>query len=201
MLFFVKFSWFETCSPQKLKTLRKMAKASKQKCVDDEMLQMVKVDGRGWDSALFVNADKVSPYLCADCHQVCCGAVTLGCDHDEDKKLLYCNRCLAELIEQNSNMCIIDSHSDPYTLPHRTTRRRIGSLMIRCPFSRETACLWTGSLDSLIKNHLPHCTHGLKQWIESLKRQLEAAKIPDKNAVDEEEFMTMKSGAAERGQQ
>ena len=102
---------------------------------NEPILSTLKVDGKGWKIGLFMDTDEILKYLCAHCNSVCCDAVELGCDHDDNDISLYCNKCLTELIQNNGNKCIINSHCNPSIVAVRSVRRQIYESMVICPFS------------------------------------------------------------------
>ncbi len=102
----------------------------------DIVNKKLKIDGHGWNIALFQDVNKISNYLCRHCDAVCCDAVELGCDHDEDDDiLLYCSVCLNELIKGNENKCMISGHENPPIDPARSIRRKILKANVICPYS------------------------------------------------------------------
>eukprot|EP01084_Bolivina_argentea_P046596 85812_1 len=97
--------------------------------------KMLKIDVRGWNISIFDDINKVSNYLCAHCGAVCCDAVELGCDHDEDDEiLLYCKTCLTELVTDNENKCMISGHYNPPLDAVRANRRQILKAIVICPY-------------------------------------------------------------------
>eukprot|EP01084_Bolivina_argentea_P224192 379170_1 len=100
-----------------------------------ELLSLLKIDEKGWNIALFEN--NVKHCLCAHCGSVCCDAVELGCEHEEDDIFLYCKCCLSELIRDNDNKCMITSHINPPLIAARATRRQISKSTVMCLYSRE----------------------------------------------------------------
>ena len=81
--------------------------------MEDELLSIIKIDGKGFNLALFEDADKMSQNICEHCKGVCCDPMELGCDHDDDDIFLYCNLCLTQLIEDKDGNCPIDNHTNP----------------------------------------------------------------------------------------
>lgn len=55
----------------------------------------------------------MSTCLCANCNSVCCDAVELGCDHQDNEIFPYCNECLSELIKNSDGLCPIKKHTHP----------------------------------------------------------------------------------------
>eukprot|EP01084_Bolivina_argentea_P233041 392586_1 len=110
--------------------------AQSQDELTDALNQMLKIDGRGWNIALFKEANKIANYLCAHCGAVCCEPVELGCDHDEDDEeiFLYCKFCLTELVKDNDNKCMISGHYNPPLDASRAIRRQILKAIVVCPY-------------------------------------------------------------------
>ena len=97
---------------------------------------LLKGDDKGWGVHLFKNQMQISACMCAHCGSVCCDAVELGCEHNDDDNLLYCNKCLKFIITDNNGKCPVDSHADPSTIPNRAIRRQIAKCTVGCPYSR-----------------------------------------------------------------
>eukprot|EP01084_Bolivina_argentea_P255339 429444_1 len=98
--------------------------------------EILKVDGRGWNILLFEDTNKISNYLCVHCGAICCDAVELGCDHDDDDEIfLHCTLCLSELIIENGNKCMISGHYNPPLISARSIRRQILKANVICPYS------------------------------------------------------------------
>ena len=91
--------------------------------------------GLGWNLDFFVDKHKLDTCLCSSCNCVCCDTVELGCDHGDNEILLYCSKCLTQLIILNNNKCPINSHKNPIITPSRATRRQILKSMVHCPYS------------------------------------------------------------------
>ena len=103
--------------------------------IDSEILELLQVDKMGWNVSLFKDPIKASGYLCDNCGSICRDAVELGCDHDDEEIVLYCNDCLRVLIQDNDGKCPLNSHSDPIVTLNRSTRRQILRATAICPFS------------------------------------------------------------------
>ncbi len=98
--------------------------------------EKLKIDGGGWNIALFEDTSKVSNCLCKHCSGVCCDAVELGCDHqDDDDIFLYCKVCLILLVKDNDNQCMISAHQNPPIDAVRSNRRQILKAIVACPYS------------------------------------------------------------------
>eukprot|EP01084_Bolivina_argentea_P291550 501091_1 len=97
----------------------------------------LKIDGRGWSISLFEDTNKVANYLCGHCGAVCCDAVELGCQHEEedDEIFMYCKYCLNELVKDNGNKCMISGHYNPPLDVARAIRRKILKAIVICPYS------------------------------------------------------------------
>eukprot|EP01084_Bolivina_argentea_P131836 232650_1 len=103
---------------------------------DESVAELFQVNGKGWDTRLLVNKDKISEYDCHSCGEICRDAVELGCDHKDDEITLYCNICLMDVIKQNENRCPINkSHINPPIQSNRAVRRNILKLIVYCPNS------------------------------------------------------------------
>eukprot|EP01083_Nonionella_stella_P134138 408125_1 len=100
-----------------------------------DILASLKTNNQGWSIGLFQDQHAVQSFVCFQCKCVCCDAVELGCDHDDDDIFLYCHSCLTQLVNQNDNKCPIDQHNDPTIIPNRTLRRQISKSMTYCPYS------------------------------------------------------------------
>eukprot|EP01083_Nonionella_stella_P178967 633903_1 len=100
-----------------------------------DILASLKANNQGWSIGLFQDQHAVQSFVCFQCKCVCCDAVELGCDHDDDDIFLYCHSCLTQLVNQNDNKCPIDQHNDPTIIPNRTLRRQISKSMTYCPHS------------------------------------------------------------------
>mmetsp|Transcript_16539 Transcript_16539/g.26212 ORF Transcript_16539/g.26212 Transcript_16539/m.26212 type:complete len:542 (+) Transcript_16539:87-1712(+) len=113
-----------------------MAQQRAKKAVDEEVLSVLKVDGKGWNIQLFEDQSELKGCVCASCHGVCDNAAELDCDHDEDEEILaYCHSCLQRLIAENHGKCPINSHENPLIARSRTNRTRIAKLTAICPYS------------------------------------------------------------------
>eukprot|EP01084_Bolivina_argentea_P263119 445229_1 len=112
-----------------------MAQQSNSKLLDDEVLSLLKVNGRGWDIGLFEDENKASSFLCEDCHSICCDAVELGCDHDDADICSFCKECLEDLVKKNSGKCPINQHDHPMISSSRFVRRQILKSQTMCPHS------------------------------------------------------------------
>eukprot|EP01083_Nonionella_stella_P063346 164611_1 len=73
--------------------------------------------------------------LCGNCKEVCRDAVELGCDHEDEDIILFCNSCLKDVISTNANKCPINQHFDPIICPVRSVRRQILKSSVLCPYS------------------------------------------------------------------
>eukprot|EP01084_Bolivina_argentea_P276294 471430_1 len=104
--------------------------------VENEVIQLLKTDSKGWIVALFEDQIKITTCLCASCNSICCDAVELACDHDDDADIYpHCKNCLNNLIKNNNNKCPINSHSDPVVMPIRSIRRQVSKSKVYCPYS------------------------------------------------------------------
>eukprot|EP01083_Nonionella_stella_P124038 374170_1 len=101
------------------------------------LVSSLKVNDDGWNVLLFQNQNVVDTALCGNCKEVCRDAVELGCDHDDDAIVLFCDSCLNDLISINGNKCPINQHLDPITIPVRSVRRQILKSSVICPFSTQ----------------------------------------------------------------
>eukprot|EP01083_Nonionella_stella_P250221 864425_1 len=106
---------------------------------DIDILASLKTNNRGWTIGLFQDQHTLPSFICFECKCVCCEAVELGCDHDDNDIFLYCKSCLTQLIKGNGNKCPIDNHDDPTIIPNRSLRRQISKSMTYCPYSRSSA--------------------------------------------------------------
>eukprot|EP01084_Bolivina_argentea_P247448 413972_1 len=97
--------------------------------------KMLKIDSRGWNISLFEDVSKVSNCLCTHCGAVCCDAVELGCQHEDDEIFMYCKYCLNELVKENGNKCMISEHYNPPFVAARSNRRQILQTIVICPYS------------------------------------------------------------------
>eukprot|EP01084_Bolivina_argentea_P303108 523263_1 len=101
-----------------------------------EIMSLLKTDDKGFNTTLFVN--KNNALLCESCNLVCCDAVELGCDHDDDDDICsYCNVCLKALIKNNNQNCPINNHKSPIIFPLRSVRRQIWKASVICPYSKQ----------------------------------------------------------------
>ena len=114
-----------------------MAKAapSKSGSGEEEILQLLQIDNKGWNISLFEDDITIRACLCSHCGNVCKDASELGCDHEDDEICLYCKLCLQQAIEDTDYKCIINGHPDPTISPARATRRQILKSMVICPFN------------------------------------------------------------------
>ena len=104
--------------------------------LDKDVMSLLKDEGNGWKPELFENQEAAKVALCEHCNAVCCNAVELGCDHDDDADIcLYCNECLQRIIDENGGQCPIDSHDDPVIISNRSMRRQILKYDAVCPHS------------------------------------------------------------------
>ena len=103
--------------------------------VSDDILASLKVNNKGWNTQLFADQNIIQSYICTHCQSVCCDAVELGCDHDDDDIFLYCKLCLQSLIQTNHNQCPINNHKHPLISSNRASRRHISKLRVVCPHS------------------------------------------------------------------
>eukprot|EP01084_Bolivina_argentea_P276295 471431_1 len=91
--------------------------------IENEVIELLKTDSKGWTVALFEDQIKITTCLCASCNHICCDAVELACDHDDDTDIYpHCKNCLNNLIEDNNNKCPINLHYDPVIIPIITIR-------------------------------------------------------------------------------
>ena len=87
---------------------------------------MLKLNNKGWKPSLFTNGKTMKNSLCPICGGVCCAAVELGCDHNDNEIFSYCNDCLSSLIKTKHNgKCPLTNHTDPIIIPIRSLRRQI----------------------------------------------------------------------------
>ena len=103
--------------------------------VNQQLENSLKVDNKGWNIAIFDDKIKLSTCVCAHCNSVCCDAVELGCDHQDNEIFAYCNKCLTQLIEDNDGLCPINKHKNPSIVPSRLLRGQILRSMVICPYS------------------------------------------------------------------
>eukprot|EP01084_Bolivina_argentea_P109524 195794_1 len=103
--------------------------------VENEIISILKINGKGWNIKLFEDETKATTCLCASCDGVCCDAVELDCDHEDEDIYLYCKPCLSDLIKQNNNKCPINSHDNPAITSSRASRRQISKSLVICPYS------------------------------------------------------------------
>eukprot|EP01083_Nonionella_stella_P208330 756096_1 len=101
----------------------------------DSTISLLKIDDKGWNIGLFINNNQT--YECKECHNICCDAVELSCDHDDDEIDLYCEVCLNEAISSNNNACPINKTHNPSIQSNRSIRRQIMKLQVHCPESIE----------------------------------------------------------------
>eukprot|EP01084_Bolivina_argentea_P285179 488983_1 len=101
----------------------------------NEIVPLLKIGDRGWDIKLFEEETKMSTCICANCNGICCDAVELGCDHEDDDIFLYCNGCLNDLITTNDNKCPINKHNNPNIISNRSIRKQISKAIVTCPYS------------------------------------------------------------------
>eukprot|EP01083_Nonionella_stella_P280801 955363_1 len=102
--------------------------------LSEHLISLLKVNGNGWNASLFEDQNEVNfdRSLCGNCKEVCRDAVELGCDHDDDDIVLFCNACLNDLISTNGNKCPINQHLDPIAIPLRYLRRQILKSAVLC---------------------------------------------------------------------
>ena len=101
------------------------------------LLNLLKVDGKGWNIALFEDKMKITACICHHCKSVCRDAVELGCDHEDDEIFTYCEMCLSNLVEDSNGKCPIDGHENPIIFASRAMRRQISKSTVICPYSEE----------------------------------------------------------------
>ena len=106
-----------------------------QQTVDEDVISTLKVNNKGWNIQLFANQNALQTLICHECKSVCCDAVELGCDHNDDQIFLFCNVCLTQLINQNNQKCPINGHDEPIIVPNRSSRRHILKSIVYCPYS------------------------------------------------------------------
>eukprot|EP01084_Bolivina_argentea_P017592 32836_1 len=122
-----------------------------------ELLSLLKVNGEGWNIAVFQEQNKISAVLCKNCNAVSCDGVELGCEHDDNDIYLYCNKCLRTMVKQNNNKCPIDSHANPVIIASRSSRRLVLNATVCCINNGHTDCQWSGTFNELLNNHLYKC--------------------------------------------
>eukprot|EP01084_Bolivina_argentea_P290226 498473_1 len=124
-----------------------------------ELESMLQIDNKGWNVTLFQDQNSMSFILCSNCDAVCCDAVELGCSHDDIDIHSYCNNCLQQLIQNNQQLCPINSHSNPIIIPSRALRMQILKTLVSCPYENNgnSACQWKGTLNDLLTAHLKQC--------------------------------------------
>eukprot|EP01083_Nonionella_stella_P016023 44801_1 len=104
------------------------------------LISLLKVNDNGWNLSLFEDQNLLNRSLCGNCKEVCRDAVELGCDHDDDAIVLFCDSCLNDLISTNGNKCPINQHLDPIVSPVRSARRQNGQILksaVFCPYSTQ----------------------------------------------------------------
>ncbi len=98
---------------------------------DDLSLSLIQSNGKGWNSKLAVDRNKIPELMCKSCNHICRDAVELSCDHNEEEDILFCESCLTQILRQNNNICPIDgSHKDTKFQAVRTTRRYVLKLKV-----------------------------------------------------------------------
>eukprot|EP01084_Bolivina_argentea_P051264 94301_1 len=112
-----------------------MASASQNR--ENEIVNLLCVNGKGWNIDLFEEKNDILHTLCANCGSVCKDAVELGCDHEDIDIFLYCNGCLMELMNKNNGNCPINNHPKGIISKNRATRRLIAKCTVLCPYSIE----------------------------------------------------------------
>ena len=120
------------------KTWLNMAQQTEQQ-LQDELLSILRSDGKGWDIGLFEDKIKITTCLCHHCGSVCDKAVELGCDHEDNDIFIHCNNCLSDLIQDNDGKCPINKHENPIIAPSRAIRRQISKSTVICPYSTQYA--------------------------------------------------------------
>eukprot|EP01084_Bolivina_argentea_P308197 532845_1 len=107
--------------------------------INEELISMLnlRVDGKGWSGALFDDVNKIdASSLCKHCNLICCDAVELGCQHNDDEEIfMHCELCLSELVADNGNKCMISGHYNPPLDVARSIRRQILKAIVVCPYS------------------------------------------------------------------
>eukprot|EP01083_Nonionella_stella_P016022 44799_1 len=101
------------------------------------LISLLKVNENGWNVSLFEDQTVVNTALCNNCKEICRDAVELGCNHDDDEIVLFCDSCLKDLISTNDNKCPINRHLDPIVSPVRFARRQILKSSVICPYSTQ----------------------------------------------------------------
>eukprot|EP01083_Nonionella_stella_P292070 993564_1 len=101
------------------------------------LISLLQVNDNGWNASLFEDANEVNMSLCGNCKEVCRDAVELGCDHEDEDIILFCNSCLKDVISTNANKCPINQHFDPIICPVRSVRRQILKSSVLCPNSTQ----------------------------------------------------------------
>eukprot|EP01084_Bolivina_argentea_P308195 532842_1 len=109
--------------------------AQSEEAATELLNRMLKIDGRGWNIALFEDTNKVSNCLCAHCDAACCDAVELACEHKDEDIFLYCKICLSEIVKDNDNKCMLSNHYNPPLDASRSNRRQILKAIVVCPYS------------------------------------------------------------------
>eukprot|EP01083_Nonionella_stella_P062943 163639_1 len=95
------------------------------KSLSNHLISLLKVNDNGWNLSLFKDQNEVNQSLCGNCKEICRDAVELGCDHDDNQIVLFCDACLKHLISTNGNKCPINQHLDPIVSSVRFIRRQI----------------------------------------------------------------------------
>eukprot|EP01083_Nonionella_stella_P016021 44796_1 len=101
------------------------------------LISLLKVNDNGWNVSLFEDQNELNRSLCGNCKEVCRDAVELGCDHDDDAIVLFCDSCLKDLISTNGNKCPINQHFDPIVSTVRSARRQILKTAVFCTYSTQ----------------------------------------------------------------
>eukprot|EP01084_Bolivina_argentea_P103473 185333_1 len=146
---------------------------------DQQIMSVLKVDNKGWNPEIFTNTNNT--LLCENCHLICCDAVELSCDHNDDDICSFCNVCLNRLIKDNNDKCPINSHENAIISPIRSLRRQIYKSLVICPYSVQykqkinnediindqkegeimnnviNRCNFQGTFKELIENHIVIC--------------------------------------------
>lgn len=137
------------------------SKASKARSTKDKCTELLKVNGKGWNTAIFVDNNLA---ICSECKHVCRDPVELGCDHADDDIFCYCKCCLMGIIDRGGGLCPINGHANPTVCSLRAQRRQIAKAMVVCPHAlshvsaEHDVCVWSGTLMDLIDGHLTECT-------------------------------------------
>ena len=56
-----------------------------QETIDEDIISTLKANNKGWNIQLFQDQNALQQSICHKCKSVCCDAVELGCDHNDDE--------------------------------------------------------------------------------------------------------------------